>query len=533
MTHSHARALRSASSTVALRRGLSALNVLFLTLAFALTAAAQKQADAARQKLPAPDKIIGDYAKAVGGKRRLAAISDATYEWTASTADQRDGRATTRTQSPASVYGSVQLAGGETSWGTTPRAAWVRGRDSVVRTLTDERAKLARLRATLEASKLFDYKKLNLSALTVGVETVGTEQAYAVEFRSRDGARVRYLFGATTKLLLAVQDSDSHMLARYDDYPLGQKDMRYPHRVELNLEDLGTVTLTLQSVHYNTSFAASVFDAPKAEGLDARALIKEVLEKEPATNVKYEEFTYTVKHIERELNEKGETTKETSRVLDIFMTPKGQSVGKLVEENGAPLSAAAAAKQEKQVADYLAAHENDKPDPNQRKGAGGFRIALGDYGFGLDDLLRASEFVSPRREIFKGREAIVFDYRARADFVPKSKNDEILKKIVGLIWIDAADKVVARIEARLTDDFKLGGGLLMNIKGAGFVFERAHMPDGYWVPRFYHWNANGKGFIFKKMSVYEMTEWSNFKRFKTESGDAKIDAPKSQPTPQP
>jgi hypothetical protein len=504
------------------------IKTLLIALTFAIPSLAQKQADASRQKLPSADKVIADYIKTVGGKKRLAAVADTTYEWSASTADHSDGRATTRTQTPASAYGSVQLAGGETSWGATPRASWVRGRDGVVNTLTDEQAKRARLRATLEASKSFDYKKLNLSALTVGVETIGSEQAYVVEFRSRDGARLRYLFGATTKLLLAIKDVSGQTLARYSDYR-AESGISEPHRVELNVEGVGEVTLALQSVRYNTSFAASVFDAPKAEGLDARALIKEVVEKEPATNVRYEEFTYTVKHVERELNERGETTKETSKVYDIFMTPKGQSVGKLVEENGAPLAPAAAAKQEKQVADYLAAHENDKPDPNRGKGAGGFRINLGDYGFGLDDLLRASEFVSPRRETFHGRESVVFDYRARADFVPKSKNDEVLKKIVGLIWIDATDKVVARIEARLTDDFKLGGGLLINIKGAGFVFERARLPEGYWVPLFYHWNANGKGFIFKKMSVYETTEWSNFKRFKAVTGDAAIDAPKPKP----
>jgi hypothetical protein len=31
------------------------------------------------------------------------------------------------------------------------------------------------------------------------------------------------------------------------------------------------------------------------------------------------------------------------------------------------------------------------------------------------------------------------------------------------------------------------------------------------------------------MSVYETTEWYNFKRFKTEAGDATLDAPKPKP----
>ncbi|MCA1631307.1 MAG: hypothetical protein LC785_16390 [Acidobacteria bacterium] len=499
-----------------------ALYALLLALAFALPSLAQKSASPPRLKLPSPDKIISDYVKASGGKKRLASVTDVTYEWSARADAQAEGVATTRAKSPSAISGALSVAGSGSSWGTTPRAAWVRGRDGVVSTLTGDDAKLARLRATLEASKLFDYKRQNLSALTVGVDAVGGEQAYVVEFRSRDGARARYLFGATTKLLLATSDAQGRTLARYSDYrPVGG--VIEPHRIELETGDAGMVTLTLKSARYNTGFGSEVFDAPKAEDLDARALIKAVMEKEPATNMKFEDFTYTVKETERELNERGETTKETSKAWDIFLTPGGQGIGKLVEENGQPLPPAEAAKQEKRVADFLAAHENDKPAP-AKKGGGGFRINLGDYGFGLDDLLRACDFVSPRRETFNGRESVVFDYRARADFQPKSKNDEILKKIVGLIWIDEKEKVVSRIEARLTDDIKLGGGLF-KINGAGFVFERARLPDGYWVPNFYHWNANGKGFFFMKKSVYEVTEWKNFKRFKAESGEVKINTP--------
>jgi hypothetical protein len=537
MIDGRAREIHSVTSSRSATRTLHSLAALFFcAIAIAMPVRAQKRADAARLKLPSPDKIIADYVKAVGGKKRLAAISDATYEWSVNASDrssvnasdQAEARALTRTKSPASSFGSAHITGGELGWGTTTRAAWVRGADATVRTLTDERAKLARLRAAIEASKTFDYKRQNLSALTVGAEATGGEQVYVVEFRSRDGAALRYLFSTSSKLLLAANDAEGHALARYGEYRM-EDGVLEPHRVELMLEGGEILSLSLRSARYNTGFAANVFDAPKVEGLNAQSLIKEVIEREPAVQVKYEDFTCTVKHTEHELNERGETTKETSRVYDIFMTPKGQSVGKLVEENGKPLAPAEAAKQEKQVADFLAAHENDKPDPNRRKGAGGFRIQLDSYGFGLDDLLRVSEFISPRRETFQGREAIVFDYRSRADFQPKTKNDEVLKKIVGLIWIDAAEKVVMRIEARLTDDFKIGGGFVMNIKGAGFVFERARLADGYWVPRFYHWNANGKGFLVMKRSVYETTEWTNFKRFRTDTGEVKIDAPKPKP----
>lgn len=505
------------------------LALLLLALACAPALARQPATGAkSRQKLPSADKVVADFVKAVGGKKRLAANRDATYEWVAAEASGEAGTATTHLRAPSSSHFEARWGGREFGEGVTPRAAWTRGPDGIVRTLTDAAAKSARMRAALDAGRLADYKKQNLLAVTVGAEDVAGEGAYAVEFRSREGARSRYLFSSATKLLIAKQDETGRTLARFSDYrPVGG--LLEPHAVELALPDAGALKLTLKSVRYNTGLAETVFNAPASAEYDARVLLKEVMEKEPVVGVKLDEYTFTVKQTERELNDKGETKKETSNVWEMFMAPNGWTIGKHVLANGKPLPPDKAAKQEKGVADFLTLHANAKPEP--RKGGGGFQINFGDgMGFGLADLLRSSEFVSPRRERFQDRDAVVFDFRPAPDFRPRSRNDEILSKIVGLVWIDLAEKVVMRIEAWLQGDFKIGGGLLMKIQpGAGFTFERRRLPDGHWVPRAYHWNASGKGFVFMKLSVYEITEWDNFKRFKSETGDAKLDAPK--PTP--
>ncbi|HLL74309.1 MAG TPA: hypothetical protein VK421_03520 [Pyrinomonadaceae bacterium] len=505
--------------------------VAFVLVVACVPASAQKSAaDAARRKLPSADKIVGDYLKAAGGKKRLASVADAAYEWAVvGEGDTPAGRATSHLKAPSSVHLSVSGEGGESGAGVTTRVAWTRSADGTVRTLTDAAAKRARLRATLEASRLVDFRKRNLLAVVVGVEAAAGEQAYAVEFRGRDEARVRYLFGASSKLPLEIRDERGRTLARFSDYR-PENGVMEPHRAELSLEDGSAVKLELKSVRHNAGVSESVFDAPAAAGFDARALLKEVMEKEPEVAVKFDEYTFTVKHTERELDDKGEAKKETSKVWEVFMAPNGWSIGKLALVDGRPLPPEKAAREEKRVADFLAAHAEAKP-PETRKGAGGFQINFGDgMGFGLADLLRACDFVSPRREKFQGREAVVFDFRPRADFHPKNRSDEILSKIVGLVWIDMAEKVIMRIEARLVGDFKIGGGLLLKIApGAGFAFERRRLEDGYWVPRSYHWNASGKGFLVMKRTVYEITEWDNYKRFRTESGDATLDAPKREP----
>ena len=519
MTYTPARTAQAASA--ALRLNIVRLAACVLVAFACLPAHAQT---GARQKLPSADKLVSDYLKAIGGKKQIAAVRDAAYEWTVEENGRPAGSAVTRTKAPGSSFAEIKLERGTLAAGATPRSVWTRGADGASQTLTDAQARSARLAARLEATRLVDYKKQNLLALTVGTDQIGGEQAYVVEFRARDAARVRYLFGAKSKLLLRMTDEARGLQIDYADYT-AENGLLEPHRVSVQSKDAGAYTLRLQSARYNTNLADNLFDAPHAEALDVAKLINEVIEREPRANIKFEEYTYTVKETERELNGKGETKKETVRVWDVFLAPNGHGIGKLISVNGAPLPSDRAAKEEKRVADFLTANEKTVPKPQQ--GQGGFRIRMGDYGFDLADLLRSSEFVAPRHERFQGRDCVVFDYRPRADFRPKSKNDEILSKLNGIIWIDSTDKVVARIEARLGGDFKVGGGLLMAIKpGAGFTFERQRLADGLWMPRIFIWNANGKGFLVMSMSVYEVTEWYNFKRFKTEAGDATLDAPK-------
>ena len=78
----------------------------------ALAPAAVAQSSARPQKLPKPEKIVEAYLKAVGGKKRVAAIRDASYVWDVSGADGAQlGTARTHTKAP-SASRSVRTSAG-------------------------------------------------------------------------------------------------------------------------------------------------------------------------------------------------------------------------------------------------------------------------------------------------------------------------------------------------------------------------------------------------------------------------------------
>src|SRR3712207_1529520 len=90
-----------------------------------------------------------------------------------------------------------------------------------------------------------------------------------------------------------------------------------------------------------------------------------------------------------------------------------------------------------------------------------------------------------------------------------------------------------RLEARLVDAFKMGGGLLASVRpGSAFLFEQTRLADGVWLPRYSQVNASARVMLFAGMTINETHEFSDYKRFSARSGDDKLDSPK-KPEPEP
>src|SRR5919202_473095 len=117
-----------------------------------LSVCALTSALAQASKLPTPDKLVGEYVKTVGGKKRLSALRDATYEWAIRRGDADAGTARTQLKSSGALRTDFILAEGEQDAAANARTAWTRTRDGHLQTLTDREAFDARLQATLEGA---------------------------------------------------------------------------------------------------------------------------------------------------------------------------------------------------------------------------------------------------------------------------------------------------------------------------------------------------------------------------------------------
>lgn len=466
-----------------------------LTLAPRIASGQRNVQRADAQRLPAPEKIIENYLKAIGGKKRVNAVRDAIYEWRLTLNHQSYGLARTQLKAPASVRADFVFGNGEVSYAATPRSVWFRGLDGRTNTLTGAEATRARLLATLAATRFINYRKLNLLARTVSINSAQLDPSYIVEFTTRDGARVRGEFSQTTRLLSRVTDEAGNTLLRFGDYR-AEGDLIEPHLAEVNLSDSVALTLRLESVKRNSNISEAAFEPPRGDGseLDVAALLREVARNQSVIDERVRNYTFTQKQIERTLNERGEVTKENVKVYQVYPIPNRRPVFKLVSENGVALSPERREREERRATNELEEAEREREKDERKREERRARERGNTNGQQEDDadarqftgiLLRACELVSPRRERFRERDAIVFDFRPRAGFRPANRTESLVAKLGGIVWIDPTDKQVMRFEARLTENFKIGGGLLASVRpGTGIVVEQTRLSDGVWLPRF-------------------------------------------------
>lgn len=481
----------------------------------------------AQKKLPSAEKIVDNYLKAVGGKKPVSALKDTTYNWTVELNDQPVGTARTQRKPPSSERWELTFGNGQIISATNTRSAWELGLDNHLRTLTGPESAAAKLRATLDASHLVDFKKLNVLARVVSLGDLASEPAYIVEFSTRSGARFQYYFSVKTGVITKITGDVKKTRVIFDKYQ-AVEGIQEPHRLRVNVEGSGELTLLLQSVTFNTGIADTVFDPPGAkEGLDVVALLREVEKNQGELENRVAEYAFKQTETDREISAKGELKKETVKVYEVYPLPNREPVEKLISENGVPLSPERAAKEDRRVQEEFVKAEREK-DKDEKKVAQrrAERQKKKEEGTEISPFLRVCEFVSPRLELLAGRETMVFDFRPRPGFKPQNREESLIAKLIGVVWIDPVDKQVIRLEARLAEGFKMAGGLLVSLRpGAALVIEQTRMEQGVWLPRFAHINLSVKVLLFAGGDYNKTIEWSDYKHFAGDVKDYKIDAP--------
>lgn len=131
-------------------------------------------------------------------------------------------------------------------------------------------------------------------------------------------------------------------------------------------------------------------------------------------------------------------------------------------------------------------------------------------------LLKLATVGVPRREIVDGRSTILFDYTGNSKAKADGPAEEVMKKLTGTLALDEKDAAIVRMTGTLRENFKLMGGLLVNIKqGSHFEIEATRVNGEIWFTKSVNAHVDGRVLIFKGFDGNAHVTFSDYRRMRT------------------
>jgi hypothetical protein len=475
-----------------------------------------------------PDKVLKLAAKALGGDKALKAVR--STQMTGRITDLTkgsDGNFQAQITSPNLYYISYDLNGFENASGYNGKSGWVRDSRDGLRTLVGDSGTNFQAESAYHASRWLNYKQ-DKSKLTPGTpKKINGRDCAAVNLTTAKGVKITLYFDSVTGLPVREEFPlvDGIKTIDYDDFRKVDAVMEPFRQIVSAGED--KFEIKFDSITHNPQIARAVFDFPKSSGdplPEIQELLKQVQSNQDEVEKLLENYTFTETTSMREIGKDG-VMRPTGGETNQITFYQGNRIRRQIEKDGKPLSEKEQEKEDKNVADAIEDLEKKRVKREQKGGPpeGSQRVSIA-------ELLRASNLINPRRERFRGRDVIVFDFEPNTSFDYKNAKS-ILKffgKTAGVIWVDEKDRQIVRLEAYLADSFSAAAGLFKLRKGASFAMEQDRINDEIWLPSKMDLNISARVMLFSGMNLNQTTRYGSYKKFKTEVKDAKVDEPKDQ-----
>jgi hypothetical protein len=239
---------------------------------------------------------------------------------------------------------------------------------------------------------------------------------------------------------------------------------------------------------------------------DPRQLMRDVVAHQKQLETIRESYTYSSLLTVQDVDSAGKVTKTESFENEDFFV-NGHVIRRAVKKNGQPLKDHDQQKETERVTKLV--EKAEKTPPSE---------PLEGQSISISRVLEIMDVGTPRRETFRGRPTIVFDFVGRKDARTHGFAEEASKKLKGTIWIDEADREVAHLEVVFCDNFHIAGGLVANVqKGSNFRFDQAPVDGGLWLPTGGEGNVQARIVLVKSMRQHVTERNYDYKRFKVDA----------------
>lgn len=475
------------------------------------------------------DKIIKAWVRAMGGAKAMQRVRSTEWEGTIRDTNGTDsGEFTLITAAPGEFYREFVLGTEQITEACNASSCWGEEGSGNLYTFFGAEEKRAEATGHYLNFALANHKKLKIQAHYAGTDNVDGKPADVVELIIPPGETRRVYFDRATHFIvketieaaeapvsepkaagqLSKAASTSQFGAAeeiyYADYRQVQGVME---PFQLTLQQNGRrVQVAISRISFNTTVNASTFDFPnlsKKPLPHIAELLKTVAKNQKETDEIQKDYACMKLEEEDSVNGKEEITKRTTTLYQISYI-HGNEMDRKVEVDGKPLSVAEQQKEDERLQKEAARYDKEAADPKKKN----------DDDVGISDFLRVSRFTNPRWERFRGQDVVVFDFSPSPEYKPKTTVEKFIHDFVGTIWVDPQAQDIARLEARMDNSLKVGGGVLASLhKGSAFEFEQSRVNNEVWLPSYDEITISVKVLLVKTFHVNVVDHYYDYQKF--------------------
>jgi hypothetical protein len=274
---------------------------------------------------------------------------------------------------------------------------------------------------------------------------------------------------------------------------------------------------------------------------DPKEILRRLVDAQDKDQKLQNQYTYQQHVVIKKMEKEEGLTIEQDEVADVLPL-YGETYERTVMKNGQPLSAKDAEKEEEKINKFIEKHKKET-DADRAKRAEQKKKDDEEGRKFLEEGLRAYDFTLLPDEEVDGRAVWHIKAEPRGDFKPQTKFGKYLPKFRGSMWIDKDEYQIVKIDAEALDTVSYGLFLLRVHKGTHLEMTQTRVNDEVWLPKNIHFFADVRAAVFLSAKVDGDLQYSNYRKYKTESkilpgvaevSDAAPPAPKNEsPAPPP
>lgn len=254
--------------------------------------------------------------------------------------------------------------------------------------------------------------------------------------------------------------------------------------------------------------------APDAPLPDVPALMHDVERHQREDELIKKDYLYHEVSRFDELDGHGGVKKVETKEFDNFWL-NGVYVRKMTKKDGKELSPDEQKKENERV-DKEVAKGRERRDKADSKGKE--TDSHGNEEITVSRILELGSFSNERRIQLNGRPTIVVDYLGDPKAKTHNTAENAFKDIAGTVWVDERDRRIAQLEGHMVNNFKVGGGLVVNVKkDTNFALHTRKINGEAWLPVSFDAHGQVRYLLFFNLNGNAHADFGGYRKFKTKS----------------